>query len=272
MSVPVPVPVPVNVPVNGITITNGRIVRETRHNDSEYAKWHYAVGPAPTEVDTVTGTSKGRKQTKPIYLDELEYTVVDVETTGGGVHSGHRITEICIVRVDAKGRPVHEYSTLVNPGRSIPPMITALTHIDNGMVRMAPRFEDIATDVYALLQGRIFVAHNAAFDWGFISAELVRTIGRPLTGKKLCTVRLARKTVPELHRRSLDALTYFFNVENEARHRAYGDARATAKVFRRMLGRVHDRNIETWQQLESLTLRRSQKKKRTAMPTPMEDV
>ena len=252
-------------------IVNGRVIRETRHPDSEYSTWNHAIGPSSAEIEKVSGTSKARKKEKPIKLDDLEFAVVDVETTGGGVYSGHRITEICIVRLDGRGRVLHEYSTLVNPGRSIPPMITALTHIDNGMVRMAPRFEDIAHDVHKLLDGRVFVAHNATFDWGFISGELVRTIGRPLTGRRLCTVRLARKVVPEIHRRSLDALSYFFNVHNEARHRAFGDARATAIVFRRMLDRAKERNIETWQQLENLTLRRSQKKKRTSMPTPMDD-
>ena len=123
-----------------------------------------------------------------------------------------------------------------------------------------------------LLDGRVFVAHNAAFDWGFINGELIRTTGKPLLGRRLCTVRLSRKVVPEVRRRSLDALSYFFNVYNEARHRAYGDARATAVVFRHLLGRVAEREIETWQQLDRFVRAPKLKRKRSALPTPIEDV
>ncbi|MGQ0813700.1 MAG: 3'-5' exonuclease [Gemmatimonadota bacterium] len=260
-----------HVYVNGVQIENGRVVRESRHGDSEYATWTYAVGPALTELERKPAATRVKDNGAPISLDDLEYAVVDTETTGGALTRGHRITEIAIVRVNARGKVLHEYATLVHPGRSIPAAITALTHIDNQMVRMAPRFEDIAGDVRALLDGRIFVAHNAVFDWGFVSGELVRTTGRPLYGKQLCTVRLARKVVPEIRRRSLDALQYFFDVENEARHRAFGDARATAVIFRSMMQRVRDREIETWQGLEQMTLRRSQRRKRTAMPTGMAD-
>jgi DNA polymerase-3 subunit epsilon len=228
------------------------------------------TGPAETELEKKTRASRIRASGPPIRLQDLEYVVVDVETTGGGL--GHRITEIAAVRVDMHGKVLHEYATLVNPVRSIPAAITALTHITGDMVRVAPRFEEIASEVRALLDGRIFVAHNAAFDWGFISDELTRTTGRPLSGKRLCTVRLARKVVPEISRRSLDSLSYFFNVVNEARHRAFGDARATARVFRKLMDRVRDREIETWQQLEHMTLRRSQRRQRTAMPTGIEDV
>jgi DNA polymerase III subunit epsilon len=261
-----------HVYVDGLRIENGKIIREARHGDSQYAKWAQAIGPALTELEKKPPAHRIKENGPPVRLDDLEYVVVDTETTGGSLHYGHRITEIAIVRMSARGKVLHEYSTLVNPGRTIPAMITALTHIDNSMVRMAPRFEDIAQDVRALLAGRVFVAHNASFDWGFVSGELVRTTRKPLNGKKLCTVRLARKVVPEIRRRSLDHLQYFFNVENEARHRAYGDARATAVIFRKMMQRVRDRDIETWQQLEGMTLRRSQKRKRTAMPHGMDDV
>lgn len=275
ISIPASISIPVPVPVPGyeVRIENGKVIRESRHGDSEYAAWAYGIGPALTDLERKPATVRVKDDSPPIKLDDLEYVVVDVETTGGSLTYGHRITEIAIVRMNARGKMLHEYSTLVNPGRTIPPMITALTHIDNRMVKMAPRFEDIASDVRALLDGRIFVAHNAAFDWGFVGGELLRTTGKPLLGKKLCTVRLARKVVPEIRKRSLDSLQYFFNVQNEARHRAYGDARATALIFRRMMERVRDREVETWQELERMTLRRSQKrKKRTAMPHPMEDV
>jgi DNA polymerase-3 subunit epsilon len=258
-------------PGYGVHIQAGRIVREGRHAESTYNDWVQTVGPAETELERKQALTRRIHHGPPIPLEDLEYVVVDTETTGGALNHGHRITEIAIVRVNARGQVLHEYATLVNPGRSIPPAITALTHITTAMVRRAPRFDEIAADVRALLKDRVFVAHNASFDWWFISDELVRTTGRPLQGQRLCTVRLSRKVVPEVRSRSLDSLSYFFNVYNEARHRAFGDARATAVIFRRLMDRVRDREIETWQQLQQLTLRRSQKRKRTAMPTPMED-
>ncbi|HEX6560009.1 MAG TPA: 3'-5' exonuclease [Longimicrobiales bacterium] len=255
-----------------VRIANGRVVRESRHPDSPYSEWAQAIGPAEAELERRAAQAAARTLEPPLPLDDLEYAIIDTETTGAGVGRGHRITDIAIVRVNARGRVLHEYSTLVNPGRRIPAMITALTHIDNGMVRHAPRFEDIARDVRALLEGRVFVAHNAAFDWAFVTGELIRTTGRPLHARRLCTVRLARKVVPEVRSRSLDSLSYFFDVPNAARHRAFGDARATAVVFGRMMERVREREVNTWQELEHMTLRRSQRRKRTAMPTSIPEI
>ena len=256
---------------DAVHITNGRVVRESRHADSPYYQWAPITGPAEIEIEH--RKAGGRRTQEPaVALDTLEYVVVDVETTGGGQRNGHRITEIAMVRLDAQGRKLGEFATLINPGRSIPPEITKLTNIDADMVCYAPGFEDVAHEVRALLTGRVFVAHNAGFDWGFIHGELVRTIRKPLLGKRLCTVRLARKVVPEVRRRSLDALSYFFNVPNEARHRAYGDARATALIFRRLLERVWEREIDTWQALDRFVRAPKLKKKRSALPTPIEDV
>lgn len=263
-------PVPKS-PGYGVHIQNGRIVREGRHGESSYHAWVQPVGPGEVELERKAVTVQ-RTKAPDLPLADLEYVVVDTETTGGALSRGHRITEIAIVRVNVRGEVLHEFTTLVNPGRSIPPAITALTNITTAMVRRAPPFEEIAGDVRALLRDRVFVAHNAPFDWWFINDELVRTTGRPLNGHRLCTVRLSRKVVPEVRSRSLDSLSYFFNVYNEARHRAFGDARATAVIFRKLMDRVRDREIDTWRQLEQLTLRRSQKRKRSALPTPMEDV
>lgn len=256
---------------DAVHVVNGRVVRESRHAGSPYYGWAPITGPAEVELEHRQAGGR-RKHEPPVALDTLEYAVVDVETTGGGQRNGHRITEIAIVRLDADGRLLDEFSTLVNPGRSIPPDITRLTNIDTDMVCYAPRFEDVAHEVRAMLSGRVFVAHNAAFDWGFIHGELVRAIGKPLLGKRLCTVRLARKVVPEVRRRSLDALSYFFNVHNEARHRAYGDARATAHIFRRLLERVREREIDSWQALDRFVRAPKLKQKRSALPTPIEDV
>jgi DNA polymerase III epsilon subunit family exonuclease len=256
---------------DAVHIVNGRVVRESRHTDSTYSQWAPVVGPAETQLEKKKA-GRRKKAEAAIALDQLEYVVVDVETTGGPQLRGHRITEISMLRVDANGRPMQEYSTLINPERTIPAKITQLTNIHYEMVRHAPRFGDVADAIRSFIGDRVFVAHNAAFDFGFIHGELVRTTGRPLLARRLCTVRLARKVVPEVRRRSLDALTYFFNVHNEARHRAYGDARATAVIFAKMLDRVYDRNIATWQALDKFVRAPKAKRKRSALPTPVEDV
>ena len=281
-SAPQPSAAPESEPVryDGIKIVNGRVIREGRHTDSEW-KYSGLAGAMPRRIwdyapDVVLerrADEDGIVRLLPIAdtpgdpLADLEYVVVDVETTGAGFGRGHRITEVAIVHVNGKGHILDEYRTLVNPGRAIPAMITALTHIDNSMVRNAPRFHEVAPEIRERLEGKIFVAHNAGFDWSFISMELLRTLGAPLRGRMLCTVRMARKLVPELSRRSLDYLCYFFGVEIEARHRAYGDAAATADVFGRMLRRAQERDITGWNELQKLLYARGKPRKRRATPS-----
>ena len=107
------------------------------------------------------------------------------------------------------------------------------------------------------------------FDWSFVSRELQRAGGAALCGAPLCTVRMARRLVPEVSSRSLDALTNYFGVPNAARHRAWGDARATAGLFRRLLERLDEREIARWEELQSLLRKRAPRRKRIASPHPM---
>jgi DNA polymerase III subunit epsilon len=224
-----------------------------------------AVLRRPAAVDC--GASAG----DDVSIRDLEYAIVDVETTGGSCLRGHRITEIAAVRVDGRGRVVDEYRSLVNPERPIPSFISALTNITWDMVADAPRFRDVAADVARVLGGAVFVAHNAAFDWRFVAHELER-VGASLTGRSLCTVRLARKVVPEVRSRSLDSLTYFFDIPVAARHRAYGDAAATAELFRRLLDRLDTLEVTRWCELQELLRRRAPRRRRVASPQPIPEV
>ena len=144
-------------------------------------------------------------------LDECAFAVVDVETTGMRARGGDRITEIAVVVVQG-GRRELVYESLVNPERSIPAMIARMTRISDDMVRSAPRFADIADDVLGALGGRVFVAHNARFDWSFVSAELDRARDVALDGPRVCTVRLARKLVREVRSCGLDNLSHHFGL------------------------------------------------------------
>jgi len=205
-------------------------------------------------------------------LLDLSYVVVDVETTGGRPDAGDRITEIAAVRV-AGGEVREVYETLVNPERSIPPMITRLTNISWEMVRGAPRFRDIVPRLGHVLRGNVFVAHNAVFDWRFVSAELTRATGERLDGRRLCTVRLARRLLPQLPRRSLDVVARHYGVDIAARHRAAGDAVATAHVLLALLRDAADRGCETWESLDALlaaAARSPRRRRRSAMPAPVD--
>jgi DNA polymerase-3 subunit epsilon len=205
-------------------------------------------------------------------LFAVDFAVVDVETTGTRV--ADRITEIAIARVSG-GEIQEVYTQLVNPQRPIPAHISALTHITWAMVKDQPPFGQIAPDVVRLLAGHVFTAHNAAFDWRFVSNELTRG-GLRLSGPRLCTVRLARLLLPRLTRRSLDHVTRYFGIEIAARHRAAGDAEATARALVRMLRIAEGEGMSSWQaleaQLSTATVRRRRSaadRRRRAFPHPV---
>jgi DNA polymerase-3 subunit epsilon len=184
-------------------------------------------------------------------LGELSFAVVDVETTGMRARSGDRVTEIAVVHVDGD-RSVVAFESLVNPEVPIPDFIAVLTGIDDALVRAAPKFEELADQVLAALNGRVFVAHNARFDWAFVSAEIERAGALAPRVQRLCTVRMTRALVPELERRNLDSVMHFFGIEADQRHRAAGDALVTADVLRRLLGRAEEQGIGHWHALRAL--------------------
>jgi DNA polymerase-3 subunit epsilon len=205
-------------------------------------------------------------------LDGLSYAVVDVEATGVRAIDGDRITEIAVVEVK-NGVSRVLFDSLVNPERPIPLQISTLTGISYELVRNAPRFTDIAHQLAGALEGRVFVAHNATFDWRFVSQEMQRATGRPLDGTRLCTVKLARRLVPTLYRRSLDAITEYFGIPIHNRHRAGGDAVATAKVFARLLDAARDFGLVTLDDLQAHVRQPRKRWRRSpAMPTSVDDV
>ena len=204
-------------------------------------------------------------------LAGLSYVVVDTETTGGRSLLGDRITEFAAVIVKG-GEIVELYETLVNPQRSIPPFVTQLTNITWDMVKDAPTFDRIAPDVLRVLEGNVFVAHNATFDWRFVTTEVSRSTGRQLRGRRLCTVKIARKVLPQLSRRSLDYVARYYGVEIRNRHRAAGDALATAKCLLRMMSDLADRGCGTWGELQTLLrapAMRRKKRRPSGLPTPV---
>ena len=156
------------------------------------------------------------------------YSIIDIETTGGSSKS-HKIIEVAIVNFDGN-KVVDTYSTLINPQRYIPPFITSLTGISNEMVESSPTFEEVADTILEKTKENIFVAHNVNFDYSFIKKEF-NELEKKFDRKKLCTVRLAKKIVPGFRSYGLGTLTRELGITIQDRHRALGDAEATARVL-----------------------------------------
>jgi DNA polymerase-3 subunit epsilon len=161
------------------------------------------------------------------------FAVIDIETTGGRPDSD-RITEIAILLHDGE-KVVKRYSTLINPRCKIPGPIISLTGITNEMVQDAPMFHEVARDIIEMTNDAVFVAHNVRFDYGFIKAAF-KDLGYTYQRKTLCTVRLSRGAFPGLPSYSLGKLCESLSIELENRHRALGDAEATAIL----LGRIFE--------------------------------
>ena len=147
---------------------------------------------------------------------------LDLETTGSAA-TRDRITEIGLIEVEG-GLCVGEWSTLVNPLTPIPPFIESLTGISDEMVAQAPTFAALASELKNRLEGKLLVAHNARFDYGFLRSEFQRLEIQYRT-QLVCTVKLSRKLYPGHAHHNLDVLLVRHGIRCDARHRALGDAR-----------------------------------------------
>ena len=165
---------------------------------------------------------------------------VDLETTGATA-TADRITEIGIIEVDENG--AREWSSLVNPGTPISPFIESLTGISNAMVADAPPFEALAEEVLEKLAGRLFIAHNARFDYGFLKNEFKRA-GHDFRATVLCTVKLSRKLFPQHARHNLDSLVVRHGLAVSERHRALGDARLIHQFWQQLQAGIAPDQLE----------------------------
>lgn len=177
-----------------------------------------------------------------IDLATAGFVVFDLETTGAKAPPC-RITEIGAYRV-RNGKVEEEFHRLVNPEMSIPPFIISLTGISNDMVKNAPKFAEIASDLMDFIGDSVLVAHNAQFDMGFLNHEIGMVyedyrIGNP----SLCTVHLSRKLLPDIENHKLKTVANYFSIELLNHHRATDDARATAHIFVNLLKDLQTRGI-----------------------------
>jgi DNA polymerase-3 subunit epsilon len=162
-----------------------------------------------------------------------ERVIIDFETTGLSAMQGDRATEVAAVVIDETGI-VGRFQSLMNGGRRIPPFVQALTGISNAMIRQAPRAEEVMRQLLDFIAGRPLVAHNAAFDHGFLGAELDR-IGEACPTGLLCSMKVARRVYPEAPNHRLETLIRHARIEATGQyHRALADAEMTALLWLRM--------------------------------------
>jgi DNA polymerase-3 subunit epsilon len=167
------------------------------------------------------------------------YAIIDIETTGGSSRL-EKITEIAIYLHDGN-QITGEFVTLINPERNIPYYITNLTGITNEMVEDAPRFFEVARQIVELTEDRIFVAHNARFDYSFIREEF-KALGFNFKRNILDTVALCRKLIPGHKSYSLGNICTDLKISINGRHRAAGDALATVKLFEILISKDKELN------------------------------
>jgi DNA polymerase-3 subunit alpha (Gram-positive type) len=169
------------------------------------------------------------------------YVVVDIETTGLSRHR-HKITEIAAVKVKNK-KIVDKFHTLINPEVRIPEFITNLTGIDNDLVKDEPRIHEVLPDFLDFVEDHILVAHNATFDYGFLTKNCF-DCGLSLQNQRLCTRKLANRLLQDLPSKRLSCLCNYFDVVNERAHRAMQDTLATTEIFTNFLDMLEEQNIK----------------------------
>jgi DNA polymerase III subunit epsilon len=163
---------------------------------------------------------------------EQLFAIIDTETTGGNP-SKDRVMEIAVI-IHNGTRVIEHFSTLINPESPIMPFVVALTGISNDMVKDAPTFQEVAEKIFQLTENKIFVAHNVRFDYGILRGEFKR-IGIRFNRKQLCTVKLARQIIPGYKSYSLGKICRDLGIAVDSRHRAFGDAEATAQLFEKIV-------------------------------------
>ncbi len=174
-------------------------------------------------------------------MDFNNLAILDVETTGASAPYD-RIIEIGIARIE-NNKIVRKFETLLNPEVTISPFIENLTGIKNRDLVDAPLFSEIRQDLAELLDGCVFVAHNARFDYSFIRNEYKR-LGVPYSSKQLCTVKLSRLLFPNFRHHNLDSIIERFEIECKRRHRALDDALVIWDFLQKIEKSVHIEKLQ----------------------------
>jgi len=187
-------------------------------------------------VELVEDDSSGRT------LSDVDFVVIDLETTGAKAPPC-RVTEIGAFRVSGM-EITGEFHSLVNPETPIPEFITGLTGINDEMVRDAPTFRELVSGLLDFIGDSVLVAHNAPFDMRFLNHEISLVHGKyRIANPHLCTVRLARKLIPGIENHKLNTVANFYSIDLTNHHRAADDARATARIFIKLLDLLGEKGV-----------------------------
>jgi DNA polymerase-3 subunit epsilon len=178
------------------------------------------------------------------HIDNVEFSVIDVETTGLSAKTNH-VIEIGLVKV-RNYKIVERYETLINPGSYIPGFISQLTGITDDDVANAPFFSDVVEDLKQFIGETIISGHNLSFDSSFIKYEFFRNGEEPLYNEQVCTLKLARRMFPDLKSKSLSSVTKHLKLRNKSAHRALGDAEVTARILIKIIKQLKkESKVET---------------------------
>jgi len=194
----------------------------------------------PSELGPEHLRPAGEIAVQAIPLESADFVVVDLETTGLGASAA--ILEIGAVRI-SQLQLGDRFDSLVRPPGPVPARITELTGISDPLLADAPPAAEVLPAFRSWLASApraVFVAHNAEFDSGFLVRAFAEQQLAPFDSPVLCTRKLARRVLPALGRYSLDALCAAFGISNGARHRALGDALATARALLWLLPQARD--------------------------------
>lgn len=175
-------------------------------------------------------------------IDEEEFVVFDIETTGLNSHT-NKIIEIGAVKIKA-GRIIDRYSQLINPGISIPYHITEITSITNEQVANQPKIDEVIGKFVEFIGDAVLVAHNAPFDMGFIKRDIKEYLNIDLESSVIDTLQMARDLFPDFKKYGLGDLNKSLGLALEKHHRAVDDSQATANMFIIFLEKYKEKGIE----------------------------
>lgn len=243
-----------------------------RDKDEEYCLTRLGISNARGEVAArlrEISPASTVEELLGLPLDRGRFLVIDLETTG--MKSGKaEIMEVGAVEVDgfSLGR---EFATLINPGIPVPPFISSLTGINDGMLIEAPGIKAVLPLIARMMEARVLVAHNLRFDLSFLEDAWQRVFEKRLEAPTLCTVKLSRRVFTELGSHGLDSVAGHLGIKPEphgakARHRALGDARMTAALLVKVCMMLRGEGIETISDLITFQFSRRPRKKKSKIP------
>jgi len=185
-------------------------------------------------------------------IDDVDFVIFDVETTGLNPQAGDRIVEIAAIRYK-NGRSQGSFSSLVNPQREISPAAFEVNHISQEMVSRAPLAEEIIPKFLQFISGGCLAGYNVGFDLSFLENE-IKLIGesKPVDIQVVDVLQMARRILPGVERYGLASISHHIGINTPQEHRALGDVELTAGVFSHLLGRIKEKGIENFLQFYNL--------------------